>query len=107
MRKLFKTLAIVWCVMYLIGTVCFFSIGNFIYSFALLRESVFSRENVIAFFTGTEPDSAQYSGTEEQEKTWIEIHSEEKYILSQDGLSLHGYFTNNPLSQSRYAIVCH
>ncbi len=107
MKKFFKRLIVFWCIMYLIGTVCFFSIGNFIYSFALLRESVFSRENVISFFTGKSTDSAEFSGTGQESKTWIMNNGEEMYITSEDGLSLHGYFAQNPLSSHRYAIVCH
>ena len=107
MKKGLKILLILWLVLYIIGTVCFFSIGNFIYSFALLRESVFSRENVTAFFTDEEPDSAKYSGTTEEKKTWLEENAQSRYISSEDGLTLHGYFLNNNFSFHRYAIICH
>ncbi len=71
-----------------IGTVCFFAVGNFVYTYALVRES------------------ASVS-TEKGKQNWLERNSEERYIISDDGLSLHGYFAKNPDAGHNYAIVCH
>ncbi len=107
MKKFFKVVAIAWCILFILGNICFYSVGNFIFSFALLRESVFSRDNVIAFFTGTKADSSGFSGGVNENQTWIEQQGEEIYITSEDNLSLHGYFAKNSTAQNRYVIVCH
>ena len=107
MKKVFKIIFKVWLILLIIGTVCFFSVGNFIFSFALLRESVFSRENVTAFLTGEKPDTAKYSGATEEKQTWIQQNAQSRYISSEDGLALHGYYLANTANYHRYAIICH
>ncbi len=106
-KKALKIFLKIYCVLLIIGTVTFFSVGNFIYSFALLRESVFSKDNVTAFFTGESVDSSSFSGTSQEKQNWLEKNSEEKYITSHDGLSLHGYYVRNPNSFHKYVIACH
>lgn len=109
MKKVLGKILKIWLILAILYTVCFFSVGNFIFSFALLRESVFSRENVTAFLTGEKIDTAKYSGATEEEtkKTWIEQNAQSRYITSEDGLSLHGYFLSNQNNSHRYAIICH
>lgn len=79
--------------------------GNFIYSFALLRQSVFSRDSISALLSEKKEDTAVYSGTDEVKKTWLELNSEKKSLFS-DGLFLSGQYVKKTDSH-RYAIVCH
>ena len=81
--------------------------GNFVYSFALLRKSVFSRDSISALLSGKKSDTAVYSGAEEVKKTWLELNSQGVYMNSDGGLSLHGLFVKNKNDSHRYAIVCH
>lgn len=103
MKKLLK----ICCILLIIGTVIFFSTGNFIFSFALLKDSAFSRDNVISFFSGNKTPSSAYSGTHDEKQNWIKKRGVEKNILSDDRLSLYGYFIPNPKAKHRYIIVCH
>lgn len=107
MKKIFKVFMVCYCVLLITGTCIFFSVGNFIFSFALLRESVFSRDSVTGFFTGQTEDSSVYSGTSQENNSWLEFNSQEKYIISEDGLNLHGYYAENKMSFHKYAIICH
>ena len=81
--------------------------GNFVFSFALLRESVFSRDSISALLSGKKSDTAVYSGAEEEKKSWLEINSQGVYMNADGGLSLHGLFVKNKNDSHRYAIVCH
>lgn len=81
--------------------------GNFVFSFALLRKSVFSRDSINALLSGKKSDTAVYSGAEEVKKTWLELNSQGIYMNSDGGLSLHGLFVKNKNDSHRYAIVCH
>ena len=81
--------------------------GNFVFSFALLRKSVFSRDSISALLSGKKSDTAVYSGAEEVKKTWLELNSQGIYMNSDGGLSLHGLFVKNKNDSHRYAIVCH
>ena len=81
--------------------------GNFVYSFALLRKSVFSRDSISALLSGKKSDTAVYSGAEEVKKTWLELNSQGIYMNTDGGLSLHGLFVKNKNDSHRYAIVCH
>lgn len=81
--------------------------GNFIYSFALLRQSVFSRDSITALLSGKKEDTAVYSGTDEVKKTWLELHSQGIYMNGDSGMSLHGLFVKKENDSHRYAIVCH
>ncbi len=83
-RKILK----IYCILLIISTVCFFAVGNFIYTYALVRESV-------------------SISTEKEKLNWLERNSEERHIISDDGLRLHGYFVKNPDAGHNYAIVCH
>ena len=107
MKRIFRRFLRICCISVVIGAVCFFSAGNFIYNYALVRDSVFSRENIIAFFTGKPVDNSAFSGTEKEKLNWLERNSEEKQIVSDDGLSLHGYFAENPDGGHNYAVICH
>ncbi len=107
MKKIFKVFIVCYCVLLVVGTCVFFSVGNFIFSFALLRESVFSRDSVIGFFTGQTEDSSAYSGASVENNSWLEANSCEKYITSDDGLNLHGYYVKNQANAHKYAILCH
>lgn len=79
--------------------------GNFIYSFALLRKSLFSRDSISVLLSGEKNNTAVYSGAEEVKKSWLELNSVSKSIFS-DGLFLHGLYAENEGSH-RYAIICH
>ena len=81
--------------------------GNFVFSFALLRKSVFSRDSINALLSGKKSDTAVYSGAEEVKKTWLELNSQGIYMNTDVGLSLHGLFVKNKNDSHRYAIVCH
>ena len=88
MKKFFKALLSIYLCLLLIGTAGFFAVGNGIYSFALLRRN-----------------DGSYSRAENNR--WIVKNSTDKYIISEDGLMLHGHFAENTLSNGRYAIICH
>ncbi len=88
LKKLFKILLSVYLCLLLIGTVSFFAVGNGICHFALERK----------------PDTA-YTDTEYSR--WIVEEGEDRYITSEDGLTLHGHFVGNPDADGKYAIICH
>ena len=95
MKRILKTILIVYLVLCAIGTCCFFGIGNVIYNIALVRN------------TPTQTDNSVFSGGMTENRTWLEENGREMYINSDDGLTLHGYLAENPLSDNRYAVVCH
>lgn len=95
MKRILKIILIVYLALCVIGTCCFFAVGNVIYNIALVREA------------HPQTDNSVFSGGMDENKTWLEENSEEMHISSDDGLSLHGYLAKNPLSDSRYAVVCH
>lgn len=95
MKRIIKKLLTVYLVLCISGTVSFFAAGNVIYSIALVRKAP------------SQTDNSVFSGAMTENKTWLEENSEEMYISSDDGLTLHGYLAENPLSGNRYAIICH
>ena len=103
-KKGIQTLKALVSVVIIFSFFLFFA-GNFVYSFALLRESVFSRDSISALLSGKKEDTAVYSGAEEEKKSWLELNSTQKSIFS-DGLFLCGLYAENTLSH-RYAIICH
>lgn len=102
-----KVLFKIWLVLFVIGCVAFFSVGNFVYSFALLRNSAFSMQNITSLLSGKSSDTAEYSGASEEKSTWLEANGTDKYITSSDSLRLHAFFAENQNSNHRFAIVCH
>ncbi len=88
MKRIIKKLLTGYLCLCLLGTVGFFAVGNGIYSYALLRKT-----------------EAGY--TEAQENRWIVQNSEDRYITSEDGLTLHAHFKENPKAKGKYAIMCH
>lgn len=95
MKKKLKNLLIGYLILYLIGTCCFFLTGNVMYKVALYRERP------------SQEDNSVFSGAMTENKTWLEETGKEIYISSDDGLTLHGYLAHNPLSDGKYAVVCH
>lgn len=88
MKKLLKISLIIYLCLCLIGTASFFTAGNIICRFALERK----------------PDTAY---TEAHTESWIAKNGTDKYITSEDGLTLHGHYTQNPTANGKYAIICH
>ncbi len=88
MKRLLKICLTVYLCLFLVGTVSFFTVGSGICRFALSRK----------------PDTA-YTDTEHNR--WIAKNGTDKYIVSYDGLTLHGHFAENPDADGKYAIVCH
>lgn len=88
MKKILKRLLIGYICLCIIGTVSFFAVGNGIFRFSLTRKST--------------SDYKSYDS-----KRWIVKTASDMYITSEDGLTLHGHFAENPSAESRYAIVCH
>lgn len=107
MKKIIKKLTKVLFFITLFCTVFSLFVGNFIFSFALLRESVFSKDSISRMFSDNKKDSAVYSGTAEEKLSWLEINSQNKYINSDDGIKLHGLYAENVNSNHKYAVVCH
>lgn len=95
MKKFLKISLIVFLVLYIIGACCFFGIGNIVYNIALVRN------------TPSKTDNSVFSGAMAENKTWLEENSKEMYLSSDDGITLHGYLAENPLSDGKYAVVCH
>lgn len=95
MKRILKTILIVYLVLYVIGSCCFFGIGNIIYNIALVRD------------TPSQADNSVFSGGMTENRTWLSENSKEIYLSSDDGITLHGYLAKNPISDSRYAVVCH
>ena len=93
--------------LFLVFTLVLAFAGNFVFSFALLRKSVFSRDSISTLLSGKKSDTAVYSGAEEVKKTWLELNSQGIYMNTDVGLSLHGLFVKNKNDSHRYAIVCH
>ncbi|MBQ8028980.1 MAG: alpha/beta hydrolase [Clostridia bacterium] len=100
MKKLFKALKKACCVLLCLGFVSFFAAGNFIFSFTLLRESVFSRENVISLFNNGKKETSPTG------QTWLEKNSKNLYLVSDDSVKLHALFSENNGSK-KYAVFCH
>lgn len=88
MKKFLKAILKAYLCLLLIGTVLFFAVGNGICRFALARK----------------PDTAY---TETEYSRWIAQGSEDIYITSEDGLTLHGHYRKNPEAYGKYAIICH
>jgi len=88
LKGIFRKILKIYCILLITGTVCFFAVGNFIYSYALVRE----------------PSAVS---SEKEKLNWLEKNSEEKQIISDDGLLLNGYFVKNPGAGHNYAVVCH
>lgn len=103
MKRILKKILKIYCILLVIGIVAFFSVGNFVFSFTLLRDSVFSPESLSSLFSQKDNNSSQTSN----EKNWLEKNSTELYISSDDGLVLHSLFVKNEEKDNRYAIVCH
>lgn len=103
MGKILKKLLKIYCILLTIGTVAFFSVGNFVFSFTLLRESIFSPESLSALFSEQESEQTQVS----TEKNWLEKNSTELYITSDDGLLLHALLAQNNEEKNKFAIACH
>ncbi len=95
MKKILKILLAFYIVMCIIGTCCFFAVGNIIYNIALGRS------------TTSQTDNSAFSGGMTENRTWLEENSTEMYISSDEGISLHGYLATNTRSDGKYAIVCH
>lgn len=89
MKKFLKIFLIVYLCLCIIGTVSFFAVGNVIFSYALVKRN------------GT----GGY--TSEENNRWVVANSTDKYITSEDGLTLHGHFAENPRSDGKYAVICH
>ena len=88
MKKLLKIFFIIYLCLFFVGTVSFFAVGNGICRFALERK----------------PDTAY---TDNHLGSWIAQYGEDKYITSEDGLTLHGHYRKNPEAYGKYAIICH
>ena len=88
MKIRIKKLIIICICLYLIGSCCFFAVGNGIYSYALLKRN-----------------DGSYSA--EENGRWIVKNSEDRYIISEDNLRLHGHLAENPEAGNKYAIICH
>lgn len=89
MKKFSKRFVISYLILCIIGTVSFFAVGNGIYTYALERRG----------------NSGAY--TEEENNRWLVRNSADKYITSEDGLTLHAHFAENPSSAGKYVIICH
>lgn len=95
MKKFLKYFLIVYLILCIIGTCCFFGIGNMIYNIALVRN------------TPSQADNSVFSGAMTKNRTWLEETGKEMYLNSDSGITLHGYLAENPLSDGKYAVVCH
>ena len=102
------------------GTAVCFAAANMLYSFALVPDSPFNMQKMM--MKQLEGDTAKVSsdktvstqkysgyGGDENTKKWFEENKTDVYIMSQDGLKLHGYeFKNSdPNAASQYIIACH
>ena len=88
MKKLLKIFFIIYLCLFFVGSASFFTVGNGICRFALERK----------------PDTVY---TDNHLGTWIAQSGEDRYIISEDGLTLHGHYKENPYAEGKYAIVCH
>lgn len=88
MKRFLKICLTVYLCLFFVGFVSFFATGSIICRVALSRR----------------PDTA-YTDTEYNR--WIAKNSSDRYIVSDDGLTLHGHFAENPDADGKYAIVCH
>lgn len=95
MKKFFKTLLILYLALCVIGTGGFFAMGSFIHRVALIRTD------------DPQADNSVFSGSMSENKTWLEESSVGMYLNTDGGITLHGYLAENPLSNGRYALVCH
>ena len=86
MSKRIKKVVKIICILLVVNTVFVFSVGAVIYGMSLKRD---------------------YTLTRGDDDNWLIRGSEELYITSADGVRLHGYYKENPDSDSRYAIICH
>lgn len=105
-KKSYRALKILISVILVFSLILTFT-GNFIFSFALLRQSVFSRDSITALLSGKKSDTAVYSGAEEEKKSWLEINCQGVYLNADGGISLHGLYVKNEKDNHRYAIICH
>lgn len=95
MKKILRIILIAYLVLCIIGTCGFFAVGSIIHRIALVR------------YDNAQTDNSVFSGSMSENKTWLEENSSGIYLNADDGITLHGYLAENPLSDNRYAIVCH
>ncbi len=89
--------------------------ANFLFSFALDRDSSLGMEKLLMKQVSKEDSNAedassqQYSGFSgtQKDKAWFEKSTKDVYVTSDDGLKLHGYFAENKKSGGKYIIVFH
>ena len=85
MKKGIKIFLSVWLCLAILGTIGFFTMGNIILNFTLSKR-------MDCCLTGN---------------TFIEQTAKEIYTTAEDGVSLHGYLTENINAQNKVAIICH
>jgi len=88
LKKFLKTCLIFYLCLFFAGTVSFFAVGNVICRVALARK----------------PDTAY---TDAEYGRWIAETGTDIFLTSEDGLTLHGHYRENPDADGKYAIVCH
>ena len=95
LRKIFIYTLLCWLVFFTIA-------GNFVFGFAIEKESFMTR------LSKKGENTAVYSGVQTEEKSnWLTKNSRDMFIYSFDDLKLHALFAENKAGNHRYAIVCH
>ncbi len=88
MKKKYKKLLTILCILLALNTVFVFSVGGIIYGVALNRHG----DNHVVKIG---------------DQNWLERESENIHTVSDDGLNLHGYYVKNPDSENKIAVICH
>lgn len=108
-KKSFFRRLLTACLVFAVFVFCIvYAVGNFIYEFALVSDSIFSRNSIVSVMQGKAPALSKNLGTPASAgSSWLEQTGESVYITSQDGLRLHGYYVENAAAKNKYAVVCH